>query len=339
MESNTPYPNRRLSVAPMMDYTDRHCRYFLRLISRHTLLYTEMVTTGALIHGDRARFLRYNDCEHPVAYQLGGSEPGDLGQCARYVEDAGYDEVNLNCGCPSDRVQTGNFGACLMKSPALVADCVAAMKDNCTLPVTVKNRIGVDDMDSYDALCDFVGAIADAGCETFIIHARKAWLQGLSPKQNREIPPLVYDRVHRLKRDFPHLEIIINGGITDLDSVETHLQTVDGVMIGREAYHNPWLLADVDRRFYGDDRPTADRRKVLEQFMAYAAGQLDEKTRLNHMTRHILGLYAGQPGGRKFRRYISENAFRDPDCDEFLRQLVATLPAPATAREETGEVM
>jgi len=302
----------------MMDYTDRHCRYFLRLITRHTLLYTEMVTTGALIHGDRARFLRFHPSEHPVAFQLGGSDPGELASCARHIAEAGYDEVNLNCGCPSDRVQTGNFGACLMKTPQLVAAGVAAMRDNCDIDVTVKNRIGVDELDSYDYLRDFVGQIADAGCRTFIVHARKAWLKGLSPKQNREIPPLIYERVYQLKRDFPALEIILNGGVHNLDDVATHLEHVDGVMIGREAYHNPYLLAGVDSGFYGDHRQPPTRHQVLAAFARFAGEQVAEGVRLNHMTRHILGLYAGQPGARRFRRFISENAWRDISCQQLF---------------------
>ncbi|HLS98615.1 MAG TPA: tRNA dihydrouridine(20/20a) synthase DusA [Porticoccaceae bacterium] len=304
------YPDRRLSVAPMMDYTDHFCRYFLRLISRHTLLYTEMVTTGALLFGDSARFLAHDHSEHPVALQLGGSDGADLAACARMAERAGFDEVNLNCGCPSDRVQNGNFGACLMKEPRRVADGVAAMVDAVGIPVTVKNRIGVDELDSYDYLRDFVGVIAERGCDTFIVHARKAWLKGLSPKQNREIPPLQYPLVHRLKRDFPHLEIIINGGITTLDDAEVQLAAVDGVMIGREAYHNPWLLADVDRRIYGAATGPITREAVLEAFIPFVQGQIDRGVRLGNITRHILGLYNGEPGARKFRRFISENAHR-----------------------------
>lgn len=309
----------------MMDYTDRFCRYFHRLITRNALLYTEMVTTGALIHGDRERFLRFDPCEHPIAFQLGGSDRVDLARCARFVQDASYDEVNLNCGCPSDRVQTGNFGACLMKTPELVADCVAAMVDSCDIPVTVKNRLGVDDMESYDYLRDFTGTISERGCKTFIVHARKAWLQGLSPKENREIPPLVYDWVYRLKKDFPTLEIIINGGVQTLDDAARHLQQVDGVMIGREAYHNPYLLAGVDSRFYGDHRPVPPRNSIIDSFSRYAARQMAEGIKLNHMTRHILGLYGGQPGARKFRRFISENAWRDITSEALFAGALATM--------------
>jgi tRNA-dihydrouridine synthase A len=316
---------RTLSVAPMMDYTDRFCRYFHRLLTRHTLLYTEMVTTGALIHGDSARFLRHDASEHPIAFQLGGSEPDALATCARMIQGAGYDEVNLNCGCPSDRVQTGNFGACLMKSPELVADAVSAMKDACDIPVTVKNRLGVDELDSYEFLVDFVGTIAERGCRTFIVHARKALLQGLSPKQNREIPPLLYERVYRLKQDFPHLEIILNGGVASLDEAQLHLQQVDGVMIGREAYHNPYLLAAVDQRFYDDPHPVACREEILDQFARYAERQVAEGVRLNHMTRHILGLFANEPGGRKFRRHISDFAWQETSAEVLFQGAIAAM--------------
>ncbi|MCK9504266.1 MAG: tRNA dihydrouridine(20/20a) synthase DusA [Porticoccaceae bacterium] len=318
-----------------MEYTDRFCRHFHRLLSRNTLLYTEMVTTGALIHGDRARFLRYDPCEHPLAFQLGGSDPAALAQCAKFVEDAGYDEVNLNCGCPSDRVQTGNFGACLMKTPRLVADCIAAMNDACSIPVTVKNRLGVDDQDSYGQLCDFIGTASESGCRTFVVHARKAWLQGLSPKENREVPPLMYGRVYQLKRDFPALEIIINGGVETLAEAERHLRHVDGVMIGRAAYHNPYLLAEADARIFAANTAAPSREEVLERFADYAAAQVADGIRLNHMTRHIIGLYAGQPGARRFRRYISEHAWRDPSPKAFFRAAAASVSAaPATEQPE-----
>ncbi|MEP5568909.1 MAG: tRNA dihydrouridine(20/20a) synthase DusA [Halioglobus sp.] len=301
---------RRFSIAPMMDWSDHHCRYFWRLLSKQALLYTEMVTTGALIHGDRERFLHFNAEEHPVALQLGGSNPKDLAQCARWAQEWQYDEVNLNCGCPSDRVQSGMFGACLMAHPQLVADCVKAMRDACTLPVTVKHRIGIDDMDSYQQMLDFVSPVAEAGCEVFIVHARKAWLKGLSPKENREIPPLVYDWVYQLKSDRPGLEIIINGGIQSIDECETHLEHVDGVMIGREAYQNPWMLADVDSRLFGIDNAAESRDDVLTGLLPYIEQQLGRGTHLNHITRHILGLYQGVPGARKFRRHLSENAYK-----------------------------
>jgi tRNA-dihydrouridine synthase A len=294
----------------MMDWSDHHCRYFWRLLTRQALLYTEMVTTGALIHGDRERFLHFNPEEHPVALQLGGSEPADLARCARWAQDWGYDEVNLNCGCPSDRVQSGMFGACLMARPDLVADCVKAMRDACDIAVTVKHRIGIDHMESYSELLDFVSTVAGGGCEVFIVHARKAWLQGLSPRENRELPPLNYNWVYRLKADRPDLSIVINGGIQTLAECRGHLQRVDGVMLGREAYQNPWLLAEVDSQLYGVDNPAHSRDDVVRELLPYIARQLEAGTRLNHITRHILGLYQGIPGARKFRRHLSENAYR-----------------------------
>ncbi len=294
----------------MLDWTDRHCRYFLRQISARTLLYTEMVTTGALLFGDLERYLRFHPAEHPLALQLGGSDPEALVQCTQLAAAWGYDEVNLNVGCPSDRVQSGRFGACLMAEPSLVAECVAAMRTATTLPVTVKHRIGIDNRDSYEALCDFVDKVSGAGCGTFIVHARKAWLQGLSPKENREIPPLRYDVVHRLKQDFPRLEIVINGGIRSLEAALAQLSAVDGVMIGREAYENPWLLAEADHRIFGEAAQPMDRDEVARRMMTYAADQADAGTPLQHITRHILGLYHAQPGGRHWRRYLSEHAHR-----------------------------
>lgn len=300
---------RRFCVAPMLDWTDRHCRYFHRLISQHALLYSEMVTTGALIHGDHHRFLQFNAAESPVAFQLGGSNPRELAICAKMIEDYGFNEVNLNVGCPSDRVQNGRFGACLMAEPELVAACVAAMNQAVSIPVTVKSRIGIDERDSYEELVHFISAVADAGCETFIIHARKAWLSGLSPKQNRDIPPLRYDVVYQIKQDFPQLEIILNGGITTLDQAEAILQHVDGVMVGREVYHNPYLLADVDRRFYGESREPRSRETIMQLLIPYIQEQLELKdgVRLNSITRHILGLFHGEPGARSWRRHLSEN--------------------------------
>ena len=327
--------SRRFSIAPMMDWSDRHCRYFWRLLSEHALLYTEMVTTGALIHGDRERFLNFNPEEHPVALQLGGSDPTDLARCARWAQDWHYDEVNLNCGCPSDRVQSGMFGACLMAQPKLVADCVKAMRDATELPVTVKHRIGIDDMESYQQMLDFVAPIAEAGCEVFIVHARKAWLQGLSPKENREIPPLNYPWVYQLKQDMPALEIIINGGIQTIDQCREHLQHVDGVMVGREAYQNPWMLAEVDSRLYGIDKATQSRDDVLEGLLPYVDQQLARGAHLNHITRHILGLYQGVPGARKFRRHLSENAYKKDAGLEVLTdafKLVQEAAAQATER-------
>jgi len=294
----------------MMDWTDRHCRYFHRLLSRHALLYTEMVTTGALIHGDRQRFLQFHAEEHPLALQLGGSNPRELGWCAKMAEDYGYDEVNLNVGCPSDRVQNGRFGACLMAEPELVAECVEAMCQATGLPVTVKSRIGIDDQDSYEALVHFIATIASAGCRTFIVHARKAWLKGLSPKQNREIPPLRYEVVYQLKIDFPQLEFILNGGVTSLAQAETHLQHVDGVMVGREAYQNPYVLAEVDRRIFGADVEPVTRYEAVEQLLPYIGLQLGDGLRLNTVTRHTLGLFHGEPGARGWRRHLSENVGR-----------------------------
>ena len=328
-----PVLNRLFSIAPMMDWSDHHCRYFWRLLTRQALLYTEMVTTGALIHGDRERFLHFNPEEHPVALQLGGSEPADLARCARWAEEWGYDEVNLNCGCPSDRVQSGMFGACLMARPALVVDCVRAMRAACDIPVTVKHRIGIDHMESYQELLDFVGTVAEAGCEVFIVHARKAWLQGLSPKENRDIPPLNYPWVYRLKHDLPRLCIVINGGIQTLEECRRHLQQVDGVMLGREAYQNPWLLAEVDSQLYGMDKPAASRDDVIAALLPYVERQLAAGAHLNHITRHILGLYQGVPGARKFRRHLSENAYRQTAGVEVLtdawQQVTALAGAPA----------
>ncbi len=291
----------------MLDWTDRHCRFFHRLISQHALLYTEMVTTGALIHGDHHRFLQFNAVEKPLAFQLGGSNPHDLAICARMVEDYGYTEVNLNVGCPSDRVQNGRFGACLMAEPDLVAECVVAMSRAVAMPVTIKSRIGIDERDSYEELAHFIATIANAGCKTFIVHARKAWLSGLSPKQNRDVPPLRYDFVFQLKKDFPQLEIIVNGGITSLDQAEEMLKNVDGVMMGREAYHNPYILADVDRRFFGADSDPLSRQAIVAELIPYIQEQLKGEVRLNSVSRHILGLFHGEPGARGWRRYISEN--------------------------------
>jgi len=318
-----PYPNRRFCVAPMLDWTDRHCRYFLRLISRHAVLYTEMITTGAIIHGDTHRHLQMSDAEHPVALQLGGSDPKDLAKACKIASAYNYAEINLNCGCPSDRVQNGMFGAIMMKHAQKTADCIKAMDDAIDLPVTVKHRIGVDDFDSYDFLCDFVGTVAGAGCETFVVHARKAWLKGLSPKQNREVPELNYQRVYQLKADFPELEIVINGGITSLDEAQGHLQHIDGVMMGREAYTNPYLLAPVDQQIYGCEQPLKTREKIAEEFLQYVDNELSQNTRLQSMTRHILGLFHGMPGARQFRRHISENAFKPNASIDVLTEALA----------------
>ena len=297
----------------MMDWTDRHCRVFHRQITRHTWLYTEMVTTGALVHGDVPRHLDFNEVEHPVALQLGGSEPTDLAKSAKLGEQWGYDEINLNCGCPSERVQKGAFGACLMNEPQLVADCVKAMRDTVSIDVTVKHRIGIDHIETYDFVRDFVGTIAEAGCNTFIVHARNAILKGLSPKENREIPPLKPEYAYQLKRDFPQLEILINGGIKTLEEIDLHLQHVDGVMLGREAYHNPYLMASFDARYYGDATPQKTRAQVIEAMIPYIREQLARYgnngagLRLNSITRHMLGLMAGMPGARGFRQTLSDS--------------------------------
>ena len=282
-----------------------------------------MVTTGALLHGDQSRHLDFSDEEHPVALQLGGSQPTDLAACARLGEQWGYDEINLNCGCPSDRVQNGRFGACLMAEPELVRDCVAAMQDRVSIPVTVKHRIGIDHQESYEELANFVGTVASGGAEVFIVHARKAWLQGLSPKENREIPPLNYEWVYRLKRDFPALTLVLNGGITDLGTSSKALAHLDGVMLGRAAYQNPWLLAEVDAALFGLDRVCESRSAAIEALLPYIDQMLARGARLNHITRHILGLYQGQPGGRRFRRHLSERAHRDGATSAVLREAVA----------------
>ena len=314
------HPNRLLSVAPMLDWTDRHCRYFLRLISRRTLLYTEMVTTGALLHGDRDRFLRFDPAEHPVALQLGGSVPGEMAGCARMGEEEGFDEINMNLGCPSDRVQSGRFGACLMVEPGLVAECVSAMKDAVAIPVTVKTRIGIDDRDSYEDLHELVSALAAADIDALIVHARKAWLKGLSPKENREIPPLRYEVVRQLKGDFPGLPVVINGGITTLEQARSLLRDLDGVMMGRAAYRDPWVLAEADRKIFADEHQIPTRGQVLEDYLPYLERELASGVPLNAMTRHILGLFQGQPGARRWRRTISENAHRKGVGASLVRQ-------------------
>lgn len=300
--------NHRLCVAPMMDWTDRHCRYFLRQCAPHARLYTEMITTGALLHGDPARHLAFDPAEHPVAVQLGGSEPDELATCARLAETRGYDEVNLNIGCPSERVQRGAFGACLMAEPELVADCVRAMREAVALPVTVKHRIGLNRSESYEFLTDFVARVARAGCTTFIVHARNAVLKGLSPKENREIPPLHYEIVQRLKRDFPDLEIVTNGGLADWEAMEAQLARVDGVMLGRAAYHHPWLLAEADARLYGDGTLPRSRATVANAMIAYAAREVAAGGALRHVTRHMLGLYHHAPRARLWRRILSDPA-------------------------------
>jgi tRNA-dihydrouridine synthase A len=317
----------------MMDWTDRHCRVFHRQITRHTWLYTEMVTTGALVYGDVERHLRYSDIEHPVALQLGGSDPADLAKSAKLGQEWGYDEINLNCGCPSERVQKGAFGACLMAEPQLVADCVKAMRDAVSIDVTVKHRIGIDQVEDSGFVRDFVGTVAEAGCTTFIVHARNAILKGLSPKENREIPPLKYEVAYWLKRQFPHLEIIINGGVKSDDEIALHLEHVDGVMLGREAYHNPWVMADWDRRFYGDDTPGKTREEVLAAMIPYIADQLARHgghgLRLNSITRHMLGLMAGLPGARAFRQLLSDPRKLASGDPGLLLEAAARMRRPA----------
>lgn len=318
--------DRRFCVAPMMDWSDRHCRYFWRLLSKRAVLYTEMVTSGAIIFGDEERHLAYNEEEHPIALQLGGSDPEDLARCAVIAEARAYDEINLNIGCPSDRVQNNMIGACLMGHKDLVRDCVSAMQDKTSVPVTVKHRIGIDDFDSEQFLMDFVGTVAESGCKTFIVHARKAILQGLSPKENREIPPLNYARVYQLKKHFPALEIIINGGIKTLTEMHEHLQHVDGVMVGREAYQNPWLLNQVDERIYGDaPSKTSAREDIIRALCDYIEAQLSQGQKLSYITRHILGLFAGQPGGKQFRRYLSENAHKPGAGVEVLEKALSKV--------------
>ncbi len=316
----------RFSIAPMLDWTDRHCRYFHRLLSSQTLLYTEMVTTGAIIHG-RGDFLKYNQEEHPVALQLGGSNPQDLAHCAKLAEERGYDEVNLNVGCPSDRVQNGRFGACLMAEADLVAECIAAMKAEVSIPVTVKTRIGIDDLDSYEFLTDFITRVSEkGGCEQFTIHARKAWLSGLSPKENREIPPLDYSRAYQIKQDFPHLSIAVNGGVKTLQEAQEHLQHLDGVMVGREAYQNPYLLAEVDQQIFGLTTPVKKRTQVVEEMFPYIEQQLANGVYLGHISRHMIGLFQNMPGARQWRRYISENAHKPGSGIEVLQAALAKIP-------------
>ena len=303
--------DRRFCVAPMLDCTDRHARYFLRQISRHAVMYTEMVTTGALIHGDRSRFLDFDTAEHPIALQLGGSDPSAMAQCAEFAQEWGYDEVNINVGCPSDRVQSGSFGACLMQSPQLVAENVQVMASQVNIPITVKTRIGVDEQEPKQALWQLTDAVANAGCEVLLIHARKAWLKGLSPKENRDIPPLDYEIVYALKEDFPELEIIINGGIKTLKECQQHLQVVDGVMMGREAYSNPYILSQVDEILYQEDGSVLSREAVLMNYIEYCKDRLSEGTRLNHLSRHIIGLYHGEPNSRLWRQHISDHAYQE----------------------------
>jgi tRNA-dihydrouridine synthase A len=308
MKDITPPPvarGKQFAVAPMMDWTDRHCRVFHRVLSRRAVLYTEMVTAPAVIHGDREKLLGFDTSEHPVVLQLGGSDPGKLAEAARIGTGFGYDAINLNCGCPSDRVQGGHFGACLMAEPRLVAECFAAMQAAVSIPITIKCRIGIDDMDEFLGLQDFVSIVADAGCISFIVHARKAWLKGLSPKENREIPPLNYDRVHHLKNSFPELNIVLNGGLSSVKEDYFHLSDLDGLMYGREAYHNPWMLTEVDPMFAGAPAPVQTRRQAAEAMFAYIERHLATGAPLHHITRHMLGLYHAQPGGRLWRQILT----------------------------------
>lgn len=330
--------NRKFSVAPMLDWTDRHCRYFLRLISKHTLLYTEMVTTGAIIYG-KGDYLGFNTEEHPVAVQLGGSDPADMARCAVLSQERGYDEVNINVGCPSDRVKNGSFGACLMAQPEVVANCVKAMQAEVDIPVTVKCRIGIDDMDEDEDFSRFINIVADAGCDTFIVHARKAWLQGLSPKENREIPPLNYPRVHRLKETRPELSISINGGIKTLEDTQAQLALVDGVMMGREVYSNPYIMASVDKDIFGDTSATpASRRWLVEQMQAYIERQEDPYFKPWHAARHMLGLFQGQAGGRIWRRYLSQNGTgKSPDPNLLMNALDAVEKAQREVEQYNGQ--
>lgn len=326
MTNDQPKIQNPMSVAPMMERTDRHFRYFMRQITHRTLLYTEMITTAAILHGDREKLLDFSPEEKPLALQLGGDNPQDLYTCARIAEDWGYDEVNLNVGCPSDRVQNGNFGACLMARPDLVAKAVEAMQKATHLPITVKHRIGIDDRDRYEDMADFVRIVSEAGCQRFTVHARKAWLKGLSPKENRTIPPLRYEDVHRLKREFPHLAIEINGGIATLEQAREQLQFVDAVMIGRAAYDNPYLFATCDRDFYGEKTPPPARREVVEAMLPYIEYWIAKGLKLNAISRHLLQLFAGQPGTKAWKRHISENAHLPGAGVETIRHALATVP-------------
>jgi tRNA-dihydrouridine synthase A len=319
--------DRRLSIAPMMDHTDRHFRYFMRLLSRHAVLYTEMITTGALIHGDRQRFLDFNEIEHPLAIQLGGNSPDDLAECAKIAEDEGYDEVNLNLGCPSDRVQNGQFGACLMSQKNLVADCVNKIQATIKIPVTIKTRIGIDDLDSYEFLSDFIKTTYDAGCNAFIIHARKAILSGLSPKENRKIPPLNYERVHKIKQDFPKLNITINGGFIDLNEIKSQLKHVDGVMVGRAAYQNPFMLAEADRMLFENSDIAPTRGDILNKFRNYVDEQSKQGVSIKSLTRHIIGLYQGQPGARQYRQRLSVALPKGKNNVQFLDEIIQSISA------------
>jgi tRNA-dihydrouridine synthase A len=337
MAESSQFPDRRLCVAPMMDWTDRHCRYFHRLLAPSALLYTEMVTTGAVLHGDLDRLIGFSPEEHPLALQLGGSEPGELAACCRVADQRGYDEVNLNVGCPSDRVQRGRFGACLMLEPALVRDCVAAMREAVAVPVTVKTRLGVDDCDSYDYFSDFVGEVARSGCRVFIVHARKAWLSGLSPRENREVPELRYEWVRRLKQERPDLTVVINGGITSLAQAEEMLQEFDGIMLGRAAYQAPWLLAELQLAWFGTPG-VRSREEAVEAMTRYVRKQVEQGVPVKNISRHMLGLFQGLPGARRWRRYISEHAHRDAGNVNLLRQALDQMRSIAGTKISSAVV-
>jgi tRNA-dihydrouridine synthase A len=321
---------RKVSIAPMMDWTDRHCRYFLRILSPSARLYTEMVTAAALTHGDAIKLLRFDEAEHPVAVQLGGSDPVMMAAASKLGAEAGYDEININVGCPSDRVQSGQFGACLMASPDVVAACFREMSSAVDIPVTVKMRIGIDDQNSYEFLCKFIDTLRSAGCSTFVVHARIAILQGLSPKDNRTVPPLDYDRVYRIKREYPDLDIVLNGGISAVNQVLEHLQHVAGVMIGRQAYHDPYFLVDLEKAlFANEDWQSPSRHEVIELMLPYIERQLSEGEQLKNITRHLLGLFSGQPGARAWRRHLSEHARLPGAGVDVLRQALDKLPKAA----------
>lgn len=318
------FNSNRFSVAPMLDWTDRHCRHFHRVMSKNTLLYTEMVTTGAILYG-KGDYLRKGNDEHPLCLQLGGFASVDLAKSALAGKERGYDEINLNVGCPSDRVQNGRFGACLMAEPELVGNAVSAMSDASGLPISVKTRIGIDELDSYQFLCDFIGQVNNKGCDTFIVHARKAWLSGLSPKQNRDVPPLDYDRVYQLKKDFPHLTIAINGGIKTLDECKLHLSHLDGVMLGREVYSNPYLLSTVDQVLFENNNQVLTRLQVLDKMYPYIEQQLENGSYLNHIARHMLGLFQGMPGARAWRRHLSENGHKPGSGIEVMQKAASLV--------------
>jgi tRNA-dihydrouridine synthase A len=324
MSKNQELISHRLSVAPMLDWTDRHCRYFYRVMSKNIVLYTEMVTTGAILYG-KGDYLSFNKEEHPLVLQLGGSDPIALAECAKIAEQQGYDEININVGCPSDRVQNGRFGACLMAEPNVVAECVQKMQAAVAIPITVKSRIGIDDLDSYQFLHTFIDKVSQAGCEHFIVHARKAWLSGLSPKQNREVPPLDYERVYQLKRDFKHVHLSINGGVKSYNDVNQHLKQVDGVMIGREIYQTPYMLTDADQLIWQSQGSSLSRAQVIEQMACYIDQHVAQGGRVWHVVRHMLGLCNGLPGARKFRRYLSENAGRDGANSSVLHEAFALV--------------